>query len=1142
MMRAFHLAAGLAAALAVAVPAFAQEGAPGRTLETKNPPAAAPSAPAARRGGDEVAISVDTSGGFARIGFLWSSPVSYDATIANGVLVIRFGRAFRLPADQATLPLDTYVAVIRQDPDQRTLRLQLKQKARLHTSAAGPFIGIDLLPENYSGTPDKVVDPTWKPPPPPQEAAQIKLRIGVHQDKTRLAFDWPSRVEYTAVVADGKISVTFEREAKIDVRRLNENPPAFVKNAVVSAGDDRTLLEIGVDPGSPVEHFRLNDTIAFDVKAPTNDVDGEPEVALPEGIELAETHPAADEAKPDAPVAPPKPRAGADNAPPPAPDQTETAATPEPAPAPKDDPVDPPPVDAAGVAAAEAPADAPAFHAALVDGRLTLALPAHVGEGVAMFRRGETIHVLIDKAGPIDVDAIERADQQRIASAKVDLIDGVTVLTLTLKKPAAVTAGQAGGAWQAVISDDPLDTPRPVALLRDARSAGPGRVRATLARGVKTVTLTDATTGERLLVTLASGEPQGVIGARRYVEFAADATAQGMLIRPFTDDVAVELEAEEAFISAPAGLTLSAGTVADYAPGRASAGDALNPARMDFAAFAGARPFLEERSARVNALAGGDDKIEAARLELARLYLSYDLGAEALGELTLIAREDIAAETDPAFRALRAAALLLMRCWDEASVNLAVAGLNDDPNAQLMRGVAAVGQRKWAEARDAILRGENAIGAFRPDWQARFRLAGARAALETNAIDVADRMLEAMPKSGAPREVAIETELVRGLLAQRLRRDAEALRYYDAVKQSGYRPLAVRAALAEIALKEQMGELPREAAIEALSQLRWQWRGDAVELGVLHRLGSLQIAKGDYREGLMTLRAAVLGFRGWDEQRAISTEMSEVFADLFLRGKADAMPPVQALGLYYDFKELTPIGPMGDEMVRRLADRLIAVDLLAQAAELLQHQVDQRLDGVAKAQIAAKLAAVYLMDKRAEKALVALRQSSQTRLPDDLAAQRRLLTGRALSDLKEYDAALESFEQDDTIEARRLRADVLWAGSRWPELAVAVELLIAGREKDARDLDAGERYDVLRAAIAYTMADDAKGLASLRDRFVTLMANAPEAAAFELVTREIDPSAVTFRDLAKSVAGVDTLDRFLQSVGLGRPAPGSARN
>ena len=38
--------------------------------------------------------------------------------------------------------------------------------------------------------------------------------------------------------------------------------------------------------------------------------------------------------------------------------------------------------------------------------------------------------------------------------------------------------------------------------------------------------------------------------------------------------------------------------------------------------------------------------------------------------------------------------------------------------------------------------------------------------------------------------------------------------------------------------------------------------------------------------------------------------------------------------MFYEFRELTPIGRRGDELIRRLADRLASIDLLDQAAEL----------------------------------------------------------------------------------------------------------------------------------------------------------------------------------------------------------------
>ena len=80
------------------------------------------------------------------------------------------------------------------------------------------------------------------------------------------------------------------------------------------------------------------------------------------------------------------------------------------------------------------------------------------------------------------------------------------------------------------------------------------------------------------------------------------------------------------------------------------------------------------------------------------------------------------------------------------------------------------------------------------------------------------------------------------------------------------------------------------------------------------------------------------------------------------------MPAIDALSLFYDFRDLTPVGRRGDEMIRKLADRLVSVDLLDQAAELLQHQVDNRLQGAARAQVAVRLAVIYLMARKPDRA------------------------------------------------------------------------------------------------------------------------------------------------------------------------------
>ena len=152
------------------------------------------------------------------------------------------------------------------------------------------------------------------------------------------------------------------------------------------------------------------------------------------------------------------------------------------------------------------------------------------------------------------------------------------------------------------------------------------------------------------------------------------------------------------------------------------------------------------------------------------------------------------------------------------------------------------------------------------------------------------------------------------------------------------------------------------------------------------------------------------------------------------------LPPIEALGLFYDYRDLTPIGWRGDEMIRRLADRLVSVDLLDQAAELLQHQVDHRLQGSARAQVATRLAVIYLMNRKPERAIATLQKSTRTaELSTELRDQRLLLEARALSETGRHDLALELIANIDSHEAIRLRSDILWAARRWRAAAEQIE-------------------------------------------------------------------------------------------------------
>jgi hypothetical protein len=217
-------------------------------------------------------------------------------------------------------------------------------------------------------------------------------------------------------------------------------------------------------------------------------------------------------------------------------------------------------------------------------------------------------------------------------------------------------------------------------------------------------------------------------------------------------------------------------------------------------------------------------------------------------------------------------------------------------------------------------------------------------------------------------------------------------------------------------------------------------------------------------------------------------------------------------------------------MIRRLADRLVAVDLLDQAGELLQYQIDHRLEGAARAQVAARLAMVYLMNRKPDRAIAALRTTRLADLAGELRQQRLLLEARAQGDIGRRDLALDIIANINGREAIRLRSDIYWSARRWRESSEQIELYYGERWRDFRPLNAVEKGDVVRAVVGYALAEDAIGLARFREKYAPLMSTEADRATFDVASTPTSGTSTDFAKIAKMAAAVDTLDGFLREM------------
>src|SRR4029079_5647127 len=274
---------------------------------------------------------------------------------------------------------------------------------------------------------------------------------------------------------------------------------------------------------------------------------------------------------------------------------------------------------------------------------------------------------------------------------------------------------------------------------------------------------------------------------------------------------------------------------------------------------------------------------------------------------------------------------------------------------------------KWADAREKFKNAEFSIASLPLELQRLVTLDAMRAALEVKDYAGASRRRSELDVIGIPADLKPEMAVLRGRLAEALGHDKDAIDAYRFAAYSNDRQASAEARLLGSLLSHKRGELGQAELLRELETLSAIWRGDTIELMTLNRMAQIYAQNRRYVDSLSAAKTATRMQPNSELSRQSQDAASALFAQLFLSPKGEDMKPVDALAMFYEYRELTPIGRRGDEMIRRLAERLASIDLLDQAAELLQYQVDKRLEGAARAQVAARLATVYLTNRKPDR-------------------------------------------------------------------------------------------------------------------------------------------------------------------------------
>ncbi len=921
----------------------------------------------------------------------------------------------------------------------------------------------------------------------------LNVRVAEAKDLSRIEFRWAGGARVTSHRDGQSLTLRFSRYAKPDMTRLRVDPPRWLKGGQDAKVGNALQITLTLEDGA---------------EAKVGDADGATFVNI-------------------------YPAKSAETAPLPAPALAAQAATAPAAPRPLTPPPHPNAVPASGVVK---------MAAEMSNGHVLLRFPWKAPLGAAIFRRGGAIWAVFDSAAKLDLSGAPHGFRQ---VGNVRAVQGADYSAVRIEAPRDVTATAIaeGAMWTVVLAAGPSSGAEQVKIGRDQTAATAGLV-VTMAGSTKVAWVDDPVVGDKIAVVTALAPTKGVSARRDFIDLALLPSAHGLAIEPSREDLSVATDGDVVLIGRPNGLSLSpqAVVVQGSHSGPTSADlaapqPASLPGLVEFDEWStlGADGFVGRYAALQRAAAteinAGQATDVKARMALARFLIGSQLAFEAIGVLDMTAKANQSLLGDAEFRALRGAAKAMAGRYKEAQADLSTPVIADDPASALWRGYVAQKLGENADARTAFAPGASALFQFDPLWRARFARSEAEAALALGELPVAEVAVDdALRSDGLDPDEELATRLIQARLFEAQGQKARALRVYEAISAARLDSLAAPAQLHATQIKFEEGKITPAQAASVLDGLRYRWRGDATELDTIRELGQIYISLGRYREALEALRSAGQRLPDLPQAVQLQADLHSAFRTLFLDGQADGLQPIQALALFYDFKELTPIGADGDQMVRRLARRLVDVDLLSQAADLLKYQAEHRLDGVPRAEVATDLATIQLMNRQPEAALDALNSSRTTILPTALSAQRRLIEARAWLGLGQYDHATEILENDRSGDADAVRAEVEWKKHDWSGASALLERRLGDRWKNPAPLNGDEEASLLRAGVAMSLAGDEGGLTRLRGRYQGFIDKAHAPDALRVALSGLNGAQLTGGDFTKAAAENDSFATWVQAM------------
>lgn len=559
----------------------------------------------------------------------------------------------------------------------------------------------------------------------------------------------------------------------------------------------------------------------------------------------------------------------------------------------------------------------------------------------------------------------------------------------------------------------------------------------------------------------------------------------------------------------------------------------LLQSEIDFASFSSGipadiqnAPFIEaEEKLRQDIQKAPEEQKTKARMELARYYLSKGLGSNALGILNKIKASDAPEARSDLLYGMLGVANFLANRYEEAIENFSFGKLPTVNEAIFWKTLSSAALEYQDEHSAILLSFISLIRDYPDEIKDRIALVGAAIALKAGDDLSAQNFIDILKNSKHPERLvpAVHYFSAQKLVLQGSPMSAVSeYRRILPLESLKYTSFA-RKEIVDLSLK--LNIMPLDKAIAEYEKLRYAWGEKYFKIDLLKGLADLYAQKKDFYNSLRTLNE-LKNLSDYADKAGVERQMVNLFENIYINNEADYLPALKSLALYQDFEWLAPKSPRYNTIIQKLSDRLVAVDLLDRAETLLQNQLkNNEMTALDRSKTGARLALIYLFNKKDEEALLMLDKTEMPQMPQTLFLHRKIIRAKALSNMGREDEALELLEDDFSKNAILLKSEIYWNAELWGPASDTIKYLIE-KPVAGKPLSDEQMNYILDWATALKKSGKETVIVRLRNKFMPYFQNTKYYSVFNILTNSLRDDKIDINDINRVVNDISAFSNF----------------